>query len=169
MANIKRKTGWQPQEWYFNDINAELRSSRRAPYGASSYPGTAHRMARRGALLRGRRAIRDAGHVWRGSELRPLPMTASSNTAGMARVTRLSTNAAYSDNMKYQPPGGTRERPAFLLPKSERSGSVETRVIKLADIKPAPYNPGCSSRPRTGVQGPGREHWETDRWSCPSS
>ena len=23
MANIKRKTGWQPQEWYFNDINAE--------------------------------------------------------------------------------------------------------------------------------------------------
>lgn len=23
MENIKRKTGWQPQEWYFNDINAE--------------------------------------------------------------------------------------------------------------------------------------------------
>lgn len=23
LANIKRKTGWQPQEWYFNDINAE--------------------------------------------------------------------------------------------------------------------------------------------------
>lgn len=23
MENIKRKTGWQPQEWYFNDINAD--------------------------------------------------------------------------------------------------------------------------------------------------
>lgn len=23
MENIRRKTGWQPQEWYFNDINAE--------------------------------------------------------------------------------------------------------------------------------------------------
>ena len=23
MENIKRKTGWQPQEWYFNDINGE--------------------------------------------------------------------------------------------------------------------------------------------------
>lgn len=23
LENIKRKTGWQPQEWYFNDIDAE--------------------------------------------------------------------------------------------------------------------------------------------------
>lgn len=23
MENIKRKTGWQPQEWYFNDIDAD--------------------------------------------------------------------------------------------------------------------------------------------------
>ena len=23
MENIKRKTGWQPDEWYFNDMNAE--------------------------------------------------------------------------------------------------------------------------------------------------
>lgn len=23
MENIKKKTGWQPNEWYFNDINAE--------------------------------------------------------------------------------------------------------------------------------------------------
>ena len=23
MENIRRKTGWQPQEWYFNDINAD--------------------------------------------------------------------------------------------------------------------------------------------------
>lgn len=23
MENLRRKTGWQPQEWYFNDINAE--------------------------------------------------------------------------------------------------------------------------------------------------
>lgn len=23
MENIRRKTGWQPDEWYFNDINAE--------------------------------------------------------------------------------------------------------------------------------------------------
>ena len=23
VENIRRKTGWQPQEWYFNDINAE--------------------------------------------------------------------------------------------------------------------------------------------------
>ena len=23
MENIKRKTGWQPNEWYFNDINGE--------------------------------------------------------------------------------------------------------------------------------------------------
>ena len=23
LENIKRKTGWQPQEWYFNDINGE--------------------------------------------------------------------------------------------------------------------------------------------------
>ena len=49
---------------------------------------------------------------------------------------------------EYQPPGGTRERPAFLLPKSERSGSVETRVIKLADIKPAPYNPRVQLTPK---------------------
>lgn len=23
MENIKRKTGWMPQEWYFNDLNAD--------------------------------------------------------------------------------------------------------------------------------------------------
>lgn len=23
LANIKQKTGWQPQEWYFNDLDAE--------------------------------------------------------------------------------------------------------------------------------------------------
>lgn len=64
MANIKRKTGWQPQEWYFNDINAEppvfkesaLRRFILPRHGAQNGPGG-------GALLRGGEQSEDAGHV----------------------------------------------------------------------------------------------------------
>lgn len=64
MANIKRKTGWQPQEWYFNDINAEppgLQGERPpalhpAPARRTEWPGG-------GALLRGGEQSEDAGHV----------------------------------------------------------------------------------------------------------
>ena len=50
MANIKRKTGWQPQEWYFNDTNAEppvfkesaLRRFILPRHGAQNGPEGAH-------------------------------------------------------------------------------------------------------------------------------
>ena len=61
------------------NIKRSLRSSRRAPSGASSYPGTAHRMARRGRTTTRWRAIRRRGPCMRGSVSRPPPMTASSN------------------------------------------------------------------------------------------
>ena len=79
------------------NIKRSLRSSRRAPSGASSCPGTAHRTARRGRTTTRWRAIRRRGPCMRGSVLRPPPMTASSNRRAW-RGSRLSTNAAYSDN-----------------------------------------------------------------------
>lgn len=97
MENIKRKTGWQPQEWYFNDINAEPPVFKESALRRSSCPGTAHRTARRGRTTTRWRAIRRRGPCMRGSVLRPPPMTASSNRRAW-RGSRFSTNAAYSDN-----------------------------------------------------------------------
>lgn len=75
MENIRRKTGWQPQEWYFNDINAEPRSSRRAPFAASSSRSTASRWGRRGPSTTPWRATRRPGRCIAGSESRASPTT----------------------------------------------------------------------------------------------
>ena len=95
MANIKRKTGWQPQEWYFNDINAEPPVFKESALRRFILPR--HGMARRGRTTTRWRAIRRRGPCMRGSVSRPPPMTASSNRRAW-RGFRLSTNVAYSDN-----------------------------------------------------------------------
>ena len=74
MENIKRKTGWQPQEWYFNDINGEPQSSRRAPSGGSSSRST----GAPGASTTLWRATRRPGPCMPGMGLRLSLMTASS-------------------------------------------------------------------------------------------
>lgn len=97
MANIKRKTGWKPQEWYFNDINAEPPVFKESALRRFILPRHGAQTARRGRTTTRWRAIRRRGPCMRGSASRPSPMTASSNRRAW-RGSRLSTNAAYSDN-----------------------------------------------------------------------
>ena len=46
MENIKRKTGWQPQEWYFNDIDADPPAFKKSALQRFVFP----RHGQRGAL-----------------------------------------------------------------------------------------------------------------------
>ncbi len=38
LANIQRKTGWQPQEWYFNDIDAQPPAFKRSALQRFVFP-----------------------------------------------------------------------------------------------------------------------------------
>ena len=46
---------------------------------------------------------------------------------------------------------------------------METRVIKLADIKPAPYNPRVQLTPKDRSIKPWTRALRKTAWSCPSS
>lgn len=83
LANILRKTGWQPQEWYFNDIDACLRRSKRAPSNGLS----SRNMGRTGASTTPWRATPGHGPCMPSLELRPRPMRYSSRRDGPAKIT----------------------------------------------------------------------------------
>ncbi len=78
LTNILRKTGWQPQEWYFNDIDAWSPEFKRAPSSGLYSRG----MGRMGASITPWRATPGRGSCMPSLGLRPRPMRFSSGGRG---------------------------------------------------------------------------------------
>ena len=86
MANIKRKTGWQPQEWYFNDINAEPPVFKESALRRFILP-PARRTERPGGRTTTRwRAIRKTRAMYARFGIEAAPYDRFIKSAGMARV-----------------------------------------------------------------------------------